>query len=41
LSGYVPKRELYTVRDEARPDHPEYVVTVRGLGYRFDGEKVK
>ena len=26
---------------EVRPDHPEYVVTVRGLGYRFDGEKVK
>jgi len=26
---------------EARPDQPEYVVTVRGLGYRFDGEKVK
>ena len=26
---------------EVRPDNPEYVVTVRGLGYRFDGEKVK
>ena len=25
---------------EVRPDAPEYVVTVRGLGYRFDGEKV-
>ena len=26
---------------EVRPDEPQYVVTVRGLGYRFDGEKVK
>lgn len=26
---------------EVRPEEPEYVVTVRGLGYRFDGEKVK
>jgi len=26
---------------EVRPDAPEYVVTVRGLGYRFDGEKVE
>ena len=25
---------------EVRPEDPEYVVTVRGLGYRFDGEKV-
>jgi DNA-binding response OmpR family regulator len=26
---------------EVRPEEPQYVVTVRGLGYRFDGEKVK
>jgi DNA-binding response OmpR family regulator len=26
---------------EVHPDEPQYVVTVRGLGYRFDGEKVK
>ena len=26
---------------EVRAEEPEYVVTVRGLGYRFDGEKVK